>query len=517
MRRTRNSARSSLARCLLSAAAAIVLLPGCASDSRQCCCTAPVTCTCPQAPANDSLQAAAQTAQTPRPTAKATSAAPQIQPASFQPPASTPPDQPGLQPARPEVLPPAAGVVAEELTFDQAVELCLLNDPRLRAGFEAIVQANAGAVTASLKPNPLLFTDGQLLQLAKDFTPTRQGGPPQQDVQVGYPIDWFLFGKRAAAMASASQAIRVTQAEYENLIRERVTNAATAFYDVVEADRLLILAGQDVESLEQIALTTQNAVTAGGRPQVELNRIRLALLASQRALRDAQTASATAKSSLNALVGGALTNRPYIAQADFEQPIMLDLPSTAIAFGQAVQNRPDLLALRWKIEQARANVLVEDRNAYPGVTMTLGYTRQYQLHTIGYPDADSWSAALALPLPLWDRNQGNRLSAQSAVTHSQFELAAGELELWAEVESSLAELAAARDNATAVSEQELRLAEQVLDSINQSYALGGRTLLDELDAQRNFRETYRAYTTTRANYWRARIRYASTIGQQTLP
>src|SRR6185369_13709446 len=160
---------------------------------------------------------------------------------------------------------------------DQAVELCLMNDLRLRAGFQSIIQANAGAVTASLKPNPLFWTDGQLLQLAKDFTPTRQGGPPQQDFQLGLPIDWFLFGKRAAAMASASQAIRVTQSEYENLLRERVTKAALAFYDVAEADGLLRLSRQDVETLEQITSNTEKAFAAGGRPQLEVNRLRLAL------------------------------------------------------------------------------------------------------------------------------------------------------------------------------------------------------------------------------------------------
>ena len=109
------------------------------------------------------------------------------------------------------------------------------------------------------------------------------------------------------------------------------------------------------------------------------------------------------------------------------------------------------------------------------------------------------------------------MGARSSETQSQFELEAGELELWSEVESILAELAAARDNASAVSEQELRLAEQVLESIRQAYAIGGRTLLDLLDAQRNYRETYRAFATTRANYWRARIRYQSAIGQQNIP
>ena len=44
------------------------------------------------------------------------------------------------------------------------------------------------------------------------------------DVQVGYPIDWFLFGKRAAAMASARQGVRQSEADYADLVRQRVTD-----------------------------------------------------------------------------------------------------------------------------------------------------------------------------------------------------------------------------------------------------------------------------------------------------
>jgi cobalt-zinc-cadmium efflux system outer membrane protein len=508
----------SVARAVLPIICAVLLLAGCATNSRRCCTRASRAC-CQQAClTNIGLPSARLVVDRAGSSATANKV---VQQAAYQPTESTStPDAnaPRMPVAtQPEQLPATTWSNAEPLSFDQAVELCLMNDLRLRAGFQSIIQANAGAVTASLKPNPLFWTDGQLLQLAKDFTPTRQGGPPQQDFQLGLPVDWFLFGKRAAAMASASQAIRVSRAEYENLIRERVTKAALAYYDVLEADKLLTLALQDVQTLEGIAANTQKAVDAGGRAQVELNRIRLTLIISRRTLRDAEAASATARSRLNALVGGALTNRPFVPVADFDEPIRHEIPSADEVFVIAVQNRPDLIALRWKVEQARANVLLEDRKGYPEVTTTFGYTRQYQLHTIGFPDADSWSAALTMPLPIFDRNQGNRMGARSSETQSQFELEAGELELWSEVESILAELAAARDNASAVSEQELQLAQQVLESVRQAYAIGGRTLLDLLDAQKNYRETYRAFATTRANYWRARIKYQSAIGQQNIP
>ena len=93
---------------------------------------------------------------------------------------------------------------APAITLDQAISLCLMNDPKIRVGVETINQAHADALTASLKPNPEMAVGGTLLPLSRPITPQQPGGPSEFDLEMGYPIDWFLFGKRAAAMASAS-------------------------------------------------------------------------------------------------------------------------------------------------------------------------------------------------------------------------------------------------------------------------------------------------------------------------
>ncbi len=128
------------------------------------------------------------------------------------------------------------------LTLDQAINLCLTNDPKIHAGLEVINQAHADALTASLRPNPEMSVGGTLLPLSRPITPAQPGGPSEFDLEAGYPIDWFLFGKRAAAMASASMGTCVSEADYADLVRQRVTEVALAFYDVLEAQALLDVA-----------------------------------------------------------------------------------------------------------------------------------------------------------------------------------------------------------------------------------------------------------------------------------
>src|SRR5262249_14091900 len=148
--------------------------------------------------------------------------------------------------------------------------------------------ARGDARTASLRPNPIFYFDTQLLPLTRPFVPTNQGGPPQTDVYLSYPIDWFVFGKRAAAMQAALLDVRASESTFADLVRTRVLEATTAYYDMLEAKALLDVARQVVKNYEQVEAITEKAVAGGGRPQVELNRIRLSLLSSMQTLRTAE-------------------------------------------------------------------------------------------------------------------------------------------------------------------------------------------------------------------------------------
>lgn len=403
---------------------------------------------------------------------------------------------------------------AQGITLDQAINQCLIADPVIHAGLESINQANADSLTASLKPNPQLFTDGQLLPLTRPFTVTKQGGPPQVDAIVAYPIDWFLFGKRAAAMQAANLGVQISQSEYEDLIRVRVLEAATAFYGVLEAKSLLGVARQDTANFTRIEALTSAAVDNGGRPQVELNRIRLDRLRSEQSLRDAENALIGANARLRVLLGRDDSDPAFEVIGSLEAANLIEPLPVDEAIELADQNRPDLEAARWRIAQADAVIELERRKAFPTIVPAFGYTKQYQVKAIGMPDADSWLANVTMSVPLFDRNQGNRQKASSLAAQAGFQLQARRVALRGEVERTTQDLNTSAANAKAVAQEQLQIAQQVRDSINSAYEAGGQPLIDVLDAQRNYRETYRQFITSRANYHRAAIQYSATLGRQ---
>ena len=128
------------------------------------------------------------------------------------------------------------------------------------------------------------------------------------------------------------------------------------------------------------------------RTQVELNRVRLDVLNSQRELRDADVALVTARAKLRALLGRCDADPGFDVATTLDVPLTAEPPPVEEAFRLAVQNRPDLVALALEASQAEADVEVGARKARPEVKPFLGYTRQFQ-ESIGFPDADSWSMA----------------------------------------------------------------------------------------------------------------------------
>jgi outer membrane protein, heavy metal efflux system len=443
------------------------------------------------------------------PSPRADEAAPQQAPAAARDGQAPPLD-------KPETLPTPRSAAAAGLTLDQAINATLLADPKLRAGLEAINQANADLLTSALPPNPTLSADVQLLPLTRPFTVDRQGGPPQTDYLLSYPIDWFLFGKRAAAMASAAAGVRISEAAYADQVRQRVLDTAVAFYDVLEAKGLLDLARQDVENLRRVEEATRRGVQAGGRSAVDLNRVRLDVLKAEQALREAEAALTTARARLRARLGRRDADPAFDVAGDLDAPLTAVPPPVEETLALAEQNRPDILALRLQIDKGSRDVHTERTKAYPLLAPQAGYTRQFQEKAIGFPDANAWSAAVNLTVPLFDRNQGNIAKARSVLAQDALNLESGLVDLRAEIVQAVQEFQTAYRTATAVAGEQLKVAAEVRDAITKAYAVGGRTLLEVLDAQRNYRETYRLYTTSRANYWRALHRLNAAIGKQVL-
>jgi cobalt-zinc-cadmium efflux system outer membrane protein len=400
------------------------------------------------------------------------------------------------------------------ITLDQAINACLLADPKLRAGWETVTQAQADLLTSSLLPNPTFLADGVLLPFRKN-TPDRPVGPPQTDFQLGMPVDWFLFGKRAAAVESARLGVDVSAADYADQVRQRIAAVVAAFFDLLEARAMLDLARQDHDNLKRVESITAERVKLGGVGTVELDRIRLSVFDAQREVRNREVTLAAARSKLRALLGPYGGDPSLAAAGSLNVPRPAAAPTSEEALALAEETRPDIISLKRQIARAEASVQSERAKAYPTVTPTLALTRQYQ-KALGVPDAPSWDATLTLSVPLFDRNQGNIAKARSTEAQTALNLQSQLLDLRAEVEQAVDAFRAAYANVTSLDPEQLKAARNVRDKIEAGYKAGGRTLLELLDAEKAYRDANRTYILGQSTYWHALHKLNAAVGKQVL-
>lgn len=399
-------------------------------------------------------------------------------------------------------------------TFDQAIKATLQSDPQLQAGMMLVQEAHADWWTSSLPPNPELSIAGGTLPFKK-LTPDRPGGPPQLDMEIAFPIDWFLFAKRAASMESARLGVAMSETEYADLIRLRVTTAAIAYYDVLEAKELLLLAREDTDVLTRLETIMKQARDTGGISEIDCKRVQLDRLQSQQSVLDAQAKLTVAKAKLWSLFGRSESQPEYEVSGLLDSlPDIRPLPVEE-ALDMALQNRPDLRRMHLQVAQAGTNIIMERRNAFPEVTPSFGYSHQYQ-ECIGDPDFDGWGVGVGVSVPLFDRNQGNRAKAEASMSRAQYELQAGMIDLRAEVREADENLRVAFEKASVITGEQVELALRVRDSVIEAYKEGGYHLIDVLNAENSYRDTKRLYLISRADYWRALFTYNSIIGKTTM-
>jgi outer membrane protein, heavy metal efflux system len=361
-------------------------------------------------------------------------------------------------------------------------------------------------------PNPSLAVGQSLVPYPGG---SKADGPMQLDVEVSYSLDTLLFGKRSAAMEAARAGVDVALAEYSDVARQRILAAITAYYDVLQARELLDIAREEVAQLERLETLTERRVALASVGPIELDRIRIAVIGGKRRLVQAEAELDNARSRLRTHLGQARGAKRADAAGTLDLSSPPPLPELPAALALAEANRPDFLAVRRQASRARADLTRERRAAWPTLGVAAGYSRQFY-EAEGRLGNDFWGVGLELSPPLFDRNQGNIARGESSVRQADLMITATRIDLEAEVEQALRSYRAARQSVTTLDQQALDAASRARQRIEEAYGLGGRTLLEVLDAQAAYREVFREHISARADLFRSLHKLNAVVGTEMI-
>jgi outer membrane protein, heavy metal efflux system len=445
-------------------------------------------------------------------------------PGNFQPQAPSgivnPSPLPRARPALPSLAPltlperPDNDGPPGGLTLDLAIERLVRENLDLKTQAFEIPQAQADALTAGLRANPILFADAQLIPYGS-FNRARPGGPTQYDVSVTWPVD--VTGKRKARTLVACRAAKVLEAQYQDAVRLQIDNLYTAYIDALDARQTARLTAASVDGLRGLKADMAAHARAGGRAVVDLNVIEVQLNNAELTLRDDLATAIKAKQELSALLNLPPTRDDTLELRGSLRVLQPLPPEDPELVPIALAWRPDLQAYRLGIARAEADVKLAHANRYADMYVTYNpFTYQNDL-PLGTQSATSWMVAVTAPIPLNNRNQGNIQRAKLNVAQTRSGLAALERRIIAEVFRADQEYDATRASLEEMERELLPAARRVLDAARRDYLAGRVALLDFLAAQHNYNDTVRQYRDHLVRHRRSMLDLNTALGRRVLP
>jgi cobalt-zinc-cadmium efflux system outer membrane protein len=344
--------------------------------------------------------------------------------------------------------------------------------------------------------------------LGTGFDDANGAGPSEYAVRVDVPFERGRKRELRAEVASAAKS--VAQAQLADTIRRLKLDVTLAAIDVLEAKAKLTLARQNLETLERLVSLNETRLVSGALPPLEVTRSRVAMLQYRGSVKAAELNVAQTRLKLHTLVG----RRPGEPLVDIDEPLgtrPAPLPSDSDALGVVARaSRPDVLALRQ--DQARTEADLRLQIAQGRVDYTLGaeYRRQQGLNGTG----NMAGLFVSVPLPVFNRNQGEIARAGAEHSKAERSLAALETTVSSEVVSAYQEFASARELLVDMERDLLKPAADARAGTAYVYQAGATSLLDVLDAQRAFNDTMDTYYTAQAAYRRAEARLALVVGAE---
>ena len=366
-----------------------------------------------------------------------------------------------------------------------AVRLAELNSKDLVASYQAIVAAHGQTIAAGTYPDPnFAFASGPLSPHGL-FSQADGGSThtipmmPQATYTFTQPIVTGLRLVWATREAVANE--WAARATWQALHRTNVQNVKVAYVNLVYAnanaklqDGLLELA----KNLDHMAERQLDAGTIAAPDRMQA----AVVLASQRAQTEtAHQAIAVAEASLAGLLGG-VTVRGDQVTGDLTYKLAL-APESSLESAM-LQGHPVIRASELAVSAADADTHLQRAVIWPDVGISLGYERDY-LDSPPNKGFDVINLGFTFNLPIWDRNQGARVTSDANLLGARATLQFTITGLQSSLRSSYANVLAQEKQAEELDRNVIPIAQKTLDLVVRSFQVGRSSMIDVLNARQS--------------------------------
>lgn len=392
-----------------------------------------------------------------------------------------------------------SALVAERLkaslTASDAVQIALLNNPRMRAEYARLGVASAEVYDAGRLSNPRFSAASLNSNATADADQVTFGLAQSFSDLLLLPMRSRLAkGEFERAKQQAGQAVLDLVAEVE-----------TAYFNLVGAQQVTVMRQKIARAAQTAADLAQRFFAAGNLSARELADARAAASTAQLSAIQAVGESNAARLTLNELLG--FGTHVITWQTGDTLPLPLDRePAVTELLTLATQSRLDLAAQQQEVTFLTDNLQSTRRyRLVGGIEIGVETERETDRSRITGP-------LLSLELPIFNQGAGRVARAEALVEQSESALHAMELKVANAVMLAVTRVAAARERAELLRTRLIPQREEVVRRTQQevNFMLEGQFTL--LLAKQQEYDAYQAYLEALRDYWVARTALAREVG-----
>lgn len=357
------------------------------------------------------------------------------------------------------------------ISLSEALARTLYGNPELAAFSFELRAAEARILQARLLPNPELSLESENVTGTRGF---KNGEEAERTLQLSQLVE--LGGKRPARIEEARFGRVLADFDYQVKRVEVLRETTEAFIDALVAQQRLALAEETLKLFESAVPITQKRVEVGKASAVEVTRSNVSVALAQIGREQARRDLLAAKARLAAQWGETKAVGFESVSGDLGrmEPIP-DFPELVARLGRNPQ------IARWTAEREKrgATVRLQQAKAVPDITVGIGPRMigkgdDYTLGTIG----------VSIPLPLFNRNQGNIAEARALLSKTDPEERAAEARAFGELSVAYQTLLRASEEVVILKNSVLPGATESVELLTAGYEAGRFSQLEILDARR---------------------------------
>ncbi|MBB6270204.1 cobalt-zinc-cadmium efflux system outer membrane protein [Pedobacter cryoconitis] len=315
------------------------------------------------------------------------------------------------------------------ITIKQAEDLFIKNNLSLIAGKYNIDNAKAQVITARLFDNPQIgFENGLYNPDSKKFLDISKDGG-QQSANISQLFQ--TAGKRNKNIQLAKLGVQQAEYQFFDLLRTLKYTLRTDFYKIYFQEQSAKVYAKEINSLSKTLIGFQQQYAKENIALKEVLRIQSQLYTLQSELNDLKDGIDDVQSEFKLLIR--TDAKKYIVpQLEFnlDGKDALQQVTYKNLLDSAYNNRYDLKVAHSAIEYSNVNLRLQKAMVVPDITMSVTYDKQgsYIKHYTGL--------GISIPLPLFNRNQGNIRQAKIAIDENKLALTQQEEQIQSDLDNS---------------------------------------------------------------------------------